>query len=180
MNFLSRKSIQNLLRVNRGKRCPEVADNWVTCIQNKYNITRENKLRQFYFKLLHRIPVTNKELTRFGMTDCEKCVMCGENDSIEHAFFECQSFLKLISESLQWFIVYTKLTSASPRFNIFYIFQHQPRVFLLYAKQYHYACKIMQKKRDSSEFISKFIIQLEIHISLDVIMLPSRQLYTIV
>ena len=35
---------------------------------------------------------------------------------------------------------------------------------LLYAKQYHHACKTMQKKQDSSEFISKFIIQLEIDI----------------
>ena len=35
-------------------------------------------------------------------------------------------------------------------------------LLLLYAKQYHYACKTMQKKQDTSEFISKFIIQLEI------------------
>jgi len=52
---------------------------------------------------LHRILVTNKELNRFGITDCVKCVMCGENDSIEHAFFDCQSLLKLCEESLQWF-----------------------------------------------------------------------------
>ena len=31
----------------------------------------------------------NKELKRFGITDCEKCVMCGKNDSVEHTFFEC-------------------------------------------------------------------------------------------
>ena len=84
------------------KNCPEVADNWVNCIQNNSKITRDNKLRQFYFKLLHRILVTNKELKRFGITDCKKCVMCGKNDSIEHACFGCQSFLKL-DESLQWF-----------------------------------------------------------------------------
>ena len=47
--------------------------------------------------------VTNKELNRFGITDCDKCVMGGENDSIEYTFFECQSFLKLSDESLQWF-----------------------------------------------------------------------------
>jgi len=53
------------------KNCPEVADNWVNCIQNNYKITRDNKSRQLHFKLLHRIPVTNKELNRFGITDCE-------------------------------------------------------------------------------------------------------------
>ena len=36
------------------KNCPEVADNWLKCIQNNYEITRGNKLRQFYFKFLHR------------------------------------------------------------------------------------------------------------------------------
>ena len=73
-------------------------------IQNNCKITWDNKLRQFYFKLLHRILVTNKELNRFGIpTDCVKCVLCHENDSIKHAFFDRQSFLKLCVESLQWF-----------------------------------------------------------------------------
>ena len=155
------------------KKCPEVADNWVNCIQNNYKITRDNKLRQFYFKLLHRILVTNKELKRFGTTDCEKCVMCGENDSIEHTFFECQSFLKLSDESLQWFKSYHKINVSLTSLQYFLslptptscLSDKQTKdlcLLLLYAKQYRYACKIMQKKQDSSEFISKFIIQLEI------------------
>ena len=157
------------------KTCPEVADNWVNCIQNNYKITRDNKLRQFYFKLLHRILVTNKELKRFGITDCDKCVMCGKNDSIEHAFFECQSFMKLSDESLQWFNSLHKinvcLTSLqcflnlpTPTNNLSDKQTKDLRLLLLYAKQYHYACKTMQKKQDSSEFISKVIIQLEIDI----------------
>jgi len=55
------------------KNCPEVADNLVNCIQNNYKVTRDNKLREFYFKLLHRILVTNRELNRFGITDCQMC-----------------------------------------------------------------------------------------------------------
>ena len=58
------------------KHCTVVADKWEQCIENNYKITRDNKLRQFYFKLLHRILVTNKELTRFGIErfslDCRK------------------------------------------------------------------------------------------------------------
>ena len=147
----------------------------MNCIQNNYTITRDNKLRQFYFKLLHRILVTNKELKRFGITDCDKCVMCGENDSIEHTFFECQSFLKLSDESLQWFNSLHKidvnLTSLQYFLNLptstSNLSNKQTKdlcLLLLYAKQYHYACKTMRKKQDSSELISKFIIQLEIEI----------------
>jgi len=66
------------------KHCTVVADKWEQCIESNYKIARDNKLKQFYFKLLHRILVTNKELTRFGITDCTMCFMCGENDSIEH------------------------------------------------------------------------------------------------
>ena len=157
------------------KYCPAVADNWVNCIQNNYKITRDNKLRQFYFKLLHRILVTNKELKRFGITDCDKCVMCSKNDSIEHSFFECESFLKLSDESLQWFNSLHKtnvsLTSRqcflnlpTPTNNLSDKQTKDLRLLLLHAKQYHYACKTMQKEQDSSEFISKFIIQLEIDI----------------
>ena len=36
------------------------------------------------------------------------------------------------------------------------------RLLLLYAKQYHYACKTMQRKVVTSEFISKLIIQIKI------------------
>ena len=57
------------------KHSPEVAENWVHYIQNNYIITRDNKPRQFYFKLLDRILVTDKELKYFGITDCVKCVM---------------------------------------------------------------------------------------------------------
>ena len=145
----------------------------MNCIQNNYKITRDNKLRQFYFKLLHRILVTNKELNRFGITDCVKCVMCGENDSIEHAFFDCQSLLKLCEESLQWFNILHQINVSLTPLQCFLnlptpnidLSDSQTKdlcLLLLYAKEYHYACKTMQKKQDTSEIISKFINQLEI------------------
>ena len=116
--------------------------------------------------------------------------MCSKNDSIEHSFFECESFLKLSDESLQWFNSLHKtnvsLTSLqcflnlpTPTNNLSDKQKKDLRLLLLHAKQYHYAYKTMQKEQDSSEFISKFIIQLEIDIQLDVIMLPSPQLYTV-
>ena len=61
--------------------------------------------RQFSFKLLHRILVTNKELNRFGIANDVNCVMCDEPDSLEHTFLECRNFLKLLEASLLWFNV---------------------------------------------------------------------------
>ena len=47
--------------------------------------------------------ITKKELKRFGITNCMKCVMYNENASIENAFFECGQSKKLCDESLQRF-----------------------------------------------------------------------------
>ena len=143
------------------------------CMQSNYKITRDNKLRQFYFKILHRIVATNKELKCFGITDCMKWVMCSENDSFEHAFFECQSFKKLCDESHQWF---NNLHNTNVSLTSLQIFLNLPtvtislsdkqiqdlRLLLLHVKQYHYERKPMQEKATTSEFISKSIIQLKI------------------
>ena len=155
------------------KHSPEIADQWTTSIQNSYKITRDNKLRQFYFKLLHRILITNKELKYFGITNATKCAMCDEFDSIEHAFLECQSLKKLCVESLQWFndIHQTNinltplqifLNLITPLSTLSDKQSKELRLLLLYAKQYSYACKTMQKKIDTMEFISKLHLQLKV------------------
>ena len=129
----------------------------MNCIQNNYKITWNNKLRQFYFKLLHRILVTNNELNRFGITDCVKCVLCGENDSTEHAFFDCQFLLKLCDKSIQWFnslhqinvsltLLKCFLNLPTPKTNLSGNQTKDLHRLLLYAKQHHYACKTMQTR----------------------------------
>ena len=41
-----------------------------------YHSTRDNKLRQFSFKLLHRILVTKKKLFKFRLADDKTCFFC--------------------------------------------------------------------------------------------------------
>ena len=123
-------------------------------------------LRQFYFKLFCKNLVTNEELKRFGITDCVKCVTCCENDSIEHAFFDCQSLLKLCDESLQWFNSLHKIkVSLTSLLNAFSIYQHQTRIFLIITdKGFAFSsvkCKAvplrlqtMQEKQGTSDLLS--------------------------
>ena len=49
-------------------------------------ISKEKKLKEFHFKFLHRIIVTNKYLHqyRFGIKEDDTCLYCDEQDSIEH------------------------------------------------------------------------------------------------
>ena len=78
--------------------------------------------------------------------------------TIEHAFFDTLHQINVSLTPLQCF-----LNLPTPNTNLSDNQTNDLRLLLLYAKQYHYACKTMQKKQDTtSEFISKFINQLEI------------------
>ena len=61
------------------------------------------KLKEFQFKLIHRIIVTNKELFRFGIKPDDKCLYCGDKDSIEHTFIECPFTKTFVQKVIQWF-----------------------------------------------------------------------------
>jgi len=74
-----------------------IADNWEKSINNIYKTTKDNKLKQFSFKLLHRILISKKELKRYGIVSNSECVECHEPDSLEHTFMECTSSLKWLS-----------------------------------------------------------------------------------
>ena len=81
----------------------DIAKNWEKSMNNVYKTTSDNKLRQFSFKLLHRILVTKKELRRYGITNDDSCFECQESESIEHIVLECSSSRKLYNEILKWF-----------------------------------------------------------------------------
>ena len=53
------------------------------------NIYRDNKLREFYFKLLHRIVVTKRELCKYGIAENALYPYCKQNDSIINTFCNC-------------------------------------------------------------------------------------------
>ena len=60
-----------------------------------YQTTRDNKLRQFSFRLLHGIIVTKKDLLKFRLTNDATCILCPNSDSIEHTFLD-YSEIKII------------------------------------------------------------------------------------
>ena len=68
-----------------GKTLP-IRKKYFSCVKN---ICRDNKLRKFYFKLLHRIVVTKRELFTYGIAENAICPYCKQNDSIIHTFCNC-------------------------------------------------------------------------------------------
>ena len=66
-------------------------------------ICKDNKLREFYFKLLHRTIVTKKELFLYGKEDNMLYTFCQMNDSIIHTFQNCFCTKLFFSEVIKWF-----------------------------------------------------------------------------
>ena len=78
-----------------------------------YQITKDNKLRQFLFKLLHRIIITKKELKKFNIETDDHCNFCPRPDSIMHTFLECDVSISLFSNTIKWFNDVRKLKTLS-------------------------------------------------------------------
>ena len=48
-------------------------------------------------------PLTRKELCRFKIKEGDNCIYCGEADSIDHSFINCQFTRSFYQKVLQWF-----------------------------------------------------------------------------
>ena len=71
--------------------------------KNLKSICKENNLREFYFKFLHRIIVTRKELCFYVIECSNACVYCQEPDSISHTFIHCRQSKEFFSVVIKWF-----------------------------------------------------------------------------
>ena len=77
---------------------------WRQIFKLAQQICRENKLKEFHYKFLHRITVTKKELCRFGVKQDSDCLYCGKEDSIaEHTFINCQFSKAFQRRVIRWF-----------------------------------------------------------------------------
>ena len=138
-----------------------------------YHSTRDNKLRQFSFKLLHRILVTKKELFKFRLADDKTCFFCPNQDSIEHTFLDCLVTQSFYSEASIWFnhVNDTDIYLSNKQITLNDIpglqqLTDYPRCrlhfFVILLKQYIYACKYSEKKPTIKEFQSKVLLQWQI------------------
>jgi len=72
---------------------------WERIFSLPFKITLDTKLREFQFKILHRICYTNVMLFKFGFADSPLCYFCNEDlETPEHLFFGCRKFYLFWSE----------------------------------------------------------------------------------
>ena len=81
---------------------PECTD-WNKCFVEIYKSSRDNKLRQFSFKVLHRIIPSKKELKKYNLINDDTCSLCPNSDSIEHTFIHCIESTNFFTKTMRWF-----------------------------------------------------------------------------
>ena len=146
------------------KSMPICAKQWEKHFISIKQVSRENKLREFQFKCLHRIVVTKKELCRFGIKDDSECLYCGEQDSIEHTFLDCSFTKDFLSKVVQWFNNCNqssfKSTNQEFLFGIFSIPANKELLkkinyTLLFARYFIYTNKVHNNSLLITDFVSK-------------------------
>ena len=149
---------------------PIYIEQWKNKFSFIYESTRDNKLRQFSFKFLHRIITTKKELFRFRLTDNETCIFGPNSDSIEHTFINCANTRFFYSKALSWFnrVNNTDVSLSNDHIStnkiplleqLTDLQKRRLHLFVILLKQYIYACKCFEKKPIEQEFQTKVTLQ---------------------
>ena len=109
-------------------------DKWEKKFTFLKTVCRETKLKEFQYKLIHRIVVTKKELYRYGIKKDDEYIQlfrerlsnkkrkslrdnteryyglyCGEKDSFGHTFRECHFVKIFIQRVINWFNTENKI-----------------------------------------------------------------------
>ena len=128
-------------------------------------ICKDNKLREFYFKLLHRIIVTKKELFLYGIKDDMLYEYCQMNDLIIHTLQNCTLTKQFFSEVIKWF---NNENATSLRYsqveilfggkfddkNVDSYFVKKLDFTLLYVKYYLYNQKVLYSEISMIDFVA--------------------------
>ena len=77
--------------------------NWNLAFTQISKTCKENKLREFNYKVLHRIIVTREELYANAIETDSKRLYCNESVSILHSFVECEEAKAFFDKVISWF-----------------------------------------------------------------------------
>ena len=131
---------------------PYFATSWEQPFNTIYKSTKDNKLREFGYKILLRVLVTNKQLKKFKISNDDLCDQCKTPDSLENTFLQCPANVKCYYEILSWFNVsHNTLVNLSPEQILMQKYIPGPindnlrrplELLILFIKKYVCSCKI--------------------------------------
>ena len=170
--FQEKEVIEPTTVKNWSRVFPHFAHSWKQTLHTIHKMTVDNKLREFGFKILHRILMSNKELKRFKTRNDDICSQCKNPDSLDHTFLECPVNVIFYQEILSWFnAVNGAFINLSAEQILFHNYlsplidnnlRRRLDLLILLIKKYIYSCKINELYPDCSQFINKLKMQWKI------------------
>ena len=137
-------------------------EKWSDIFNSVRNISKKNKMKEFHLKSIHSIVVTKKELHKFGIKTDDKCIYCGEQDSIDHTFLEYHFTQRFTKTCLSWFNDNNNANFTPNKEELLFgIFNNSMPLLkkfnrtLLFIKRHIYTRKLNEEALFLSDFITK-------------------------
>ena len=131
---------------------------WSCYFKILWRCCKSTYLKNFQYKLLHRIIPTNKFLFLINLKETKYCTFCKtEEETIEHLFYDCNktyTFWQQFSNCVRLFFVDFELNKknillGSQEYSLFL------NLLVVIAKKYIYSCKLSEKVPNIKELEMK-------------------------
>jgi hypothetical protein len=146
---------------------------WKLIYTNDKHVTKDTNLKNFQFKVTHRILACNYNLKIWKIKENNVCNQCDETDTIEHHLVTCENTLEFWNKIFKWWAQHFETWFQIDTYEIIFGIPNerdepvvnQINFFILLAKYYIYVCKKKEVKLDEYEFIieCKNRIQIKYH-----------------
>ena len=139
-------------------------EDWKEIFSANPKLCKENKLKEFQFKFIHRIVVTKKELFKYGIHADSDCTYCSEPDSIDHTFIKCTFTRTFARNVIDWFNVQNgssfqpdtkEMLFSSCKYPNNPVLERKVNYTLLFMKYYIYASKLNNNLLCLTDFSNK-------------------------
>ena len=122
------------------------------------------KHRDFQFRLIHRVLVTNKSLKLWKIKESDRCTFCGlECETIKHILWDCMYVNRLWETLFNWITDKTNTTITFTVKDILLGITFEEMIafncIFIITKQYIYATKCLEQKPDFNQLLSKIQYQ---------------------
>ena len=119
------------------------------CIYSNYKFASDTILKNFQYKITHRIMACNYNMRIWKIRDDNQCEECKEIDTIEHMLVQCENTYTFWEKIFNWWAVNMKVWFEVGTYEIIFGIPNerdeniinQLNFFILVAKYYIYKCK---------------------------------------
>ena len=146
-------------------------EDWKEIFSANPKLCKENKLKEFQFKFIHRIVVTKKELFKYGIHADSDCTYCSEPDSIDHTFINCIFTRTFARNIIDWFNVQNgssfqpdtkEMLFSSCKYPNNPVLERKVNYTLLFMKYYIHASKLNNNLLCLTDFSNKLNLKYKV------------------